>query len=130
MTYRSYVGQAPNGYTNESWGFPSTPMMLDIGALQRMYGANFNFNSGDSVYSWSPTSGQSFVNGAGGPLPGGNPVFITVWGGGGNDTFRWHSVENAGLGAQADIVTDFVRGADRIDLAQIDAILGASNNDS
>jgi serralysin len=213
MTYRSYVGHAPDGYVNETWGFPSTPMMLDIAALQRMYGANFNFNSGDTVYGWSPTSGQSFVNGSGGLVPGGNRVFMTVWDGGGtdtydlsnyagnvridlrpgefsltsqiqlanlgqghmargnvgnaylfnghtrslienavggsgndtlianqaanrltggdgNDTFRWHSAENAGLGAQADTVTDFVRGADRIDLASIDAVLGSSGDDS
>jgi Ca2+-binding RTX toxin-like protein len=213
MTYRSFTGQTPNGYTNETWGFPSTPMMLDIAALQRLYGANFSLNAGDTTYSWSPLTGQSFVNGTGGLVPGGNRVFMTVWDGGGNDTydlsnyaggsvidlrpgeftttsqvqianlgqghfargnvgnaylfngdtrslienavggagndvlianqaanrltggagsdtFRWHSAENAGLGAQADTVSDFLRGTDKLDLSGIDAILGTGADDS
>ena len=213
MTYRSYPGQAGNGYVNETWGYPSTMMALDIAALQRMYGPNFSFNAGDTVYSWSPSNGQSFVNGVGGPVPGGNRVFMTVWdaggtdtydlsnysgsmaidlrpgefslfstiqranlgnghsargnvfnaflynedprslienaiagpgndtlianqaanrltGGAGADTFRWHSAADAGLAGQADTVTDFAPGGDRIDLSAIDAISGTSSNDA
>src|SRR4029079_19154228 len=51
------------------------------------YGANFNFNSGDTVYKWSPTSGQEFINGVGQATPGANRIFMTVWDGGGNDTY-------------------------------------------
>jgi Ca2+-binding RTX toxin-like protein len=96
MTYRSHVGQTPDGYTNETWGFPTTPMALDIAALQRLYGANFNFNSGDTVYSWSPTTGQMFVNGVGGLIPGGNRVFMTIWDGGGNDTYDFSNYSGGG----------------------------------
>ena len=41
MTYRSYVGAPFSGYANETWGFAQTFMMLDIAALQHMYGADF-----------------------------------------------------------------------------------------
>jgi serralysin len=97
MTYHSYVlpeGQAhPGYYTNETYGFPQTYMMYDIAALQAMYGADFGFRSGNTVYRWSPTTGETFVNGTGQGAPGGgiggsaNRVFQTLWDGGGNDTY-------------------------------------------
>jgi len=87
MTYRSYIGQTPNGYTNETYGFPQTFMMYDIAALQHMYGANFNTNSGNTTYRWDPTTGQAFINGVGQGAPGANRVFLTVWDGGGIDTY-------------------------------------------
>jgi len=88
MSYRSYVG-APlfQGYTNESFGFAQTLMMYDIAALQYLYGANYNSNSADSVYSWSPTTGQMFIDGAGQGAPGANRIFMTLWDGGGTDTY-------------------------------------------
>ena len=41
MTYRSYVGAPTTGYSFEQWGAPQSYMMLDIAALQTMYGADF-----------------------------------------------------------------------------------------
>nr|MDQ4088387.1 M10 family metallopeptidase C-terminal domain-containing protein [Pseudomonadota bacterium] len=91
MTYRSYigapVGEEGGGYTNETWGFPQTFMMYDIAALQMMYGANFAHNSGNTVYSWSPTTGAFSINGAIQWTPGANRIFMTIWDGGGNDTY-------------------------------------------
>jgi serralysin len=89
MTYRSYVGDplTAGGYTLEQGGYPQSPMMDDIAALQFMYGANFATNAGDTVYSWSPTTGEAFVNGAGRGRPYANRVFETVWDGGGIDTY-------------------------------------------
>jgi Ca2+-binding RTX toxin-like protein len=90
MTYRSYVDdelEDGGGLTNETYGFPSTLMMLDIAALQQMYGANFTTNAGNTAYSWSPTTGEMSINGAGQGAPGGNRIFMTVWDGGGTDTY-------------------------------------------
>ncbi len=87
MTYRSYVGAAGVYVENETWGYAQTLMMDDIAALQHMYGANYAANGGNSVYRWSPTTGESFVNGLGQGAPGGNRIFMTVWDGGGQDTF-------------------------------------------
>ncbi len=87
MSYRSYTGGPTTGYTNETYGYPTTYMMNDIRALQQMYGANFNTNSGDTVYTWSQTTGESFINGVGQGQPGANKIFMTVWDGGGNDTY-------------------------------------------
>ncbi len=88
MSYRSYTGASSTaGYTNETWGYAQSLMMADIAAVQRMYGANFNTNSGNTTYTWSPTSGEMFVNGAGQGAPGGNKIFLTIWDGGGTDTY-------------------------------------------
>ncbi|MCD6035042.1 MAG: hypothetical protein K0R63_783 [Rickettsiales bacterium] len=48
---------------------PSTPMILDIAALQHLYGANHNYNAGDNIYRLD-----------------GTPRLETLWDGGGNDT--------------------------------------------
>ncbi|WP_114947049.1 M10 family metallopeptidase [Microvirga calopogonii] len=88
MSYRSYTGASTtSGYVNETWGYAQSPMMYDIAALQHMYGANYATNSSDTVYSWSPTSGEMFLNGVGQGAPGGNKILRTVWDGGGNDTY-------------------------------------------
>lgn len=87
MSYRSYINGPTDGYTNENFGFPTSFMMNDILALQTMYGADYTTNSTDSVYSWSTTTGQMFINGVGQGQPGANRVFLTIWDGGGNDTY-------------------------------------------
>lgn len=87
MTYRSYVGGPLTGYTNETYGYAQTWMMQDIAALQYMYGADFSTNSGNTIYSWDPTSGDTLVNGAIGIDAVGNRIFATIWDGGGVDTY-------------------------------------------
>ncbi len=94
MSYRSYVGASvTSGYTNEAYGYPQTYMANDILALQTLYGANYSTQSGATVYTWSPTTGQEFINGVGQLAPGGaaggsaNRIYETVWDGGGVDTY-------------------------------------------
>jgi serralysin len=88
MSYRSYVGASLNGgYTNDSWSYPQSLMMYDIAAIQHMYGPNFNTNSGSTTYSWSPKSGEMFIDGDGQGAPGENKIFLTIWDGGGVDIY-------------------------------------------
>ena len=88
MSYRSYVGASTQtGYTNGSSSFPQTLMMYDIAALQTIYGANYNTESGDTVYSWDQQTGQTFIDGTGQGTPVGNKIFMTIWDGGGHDTY-------------------------------------------
>ena len=88
MSYRSYVGMPTgSGYTNKSGSYPQSLMMYDIAALQKMYGANFNTNSGNTSYTWSTTTGEMFINGVGQGTPSANKIFLTIWDGGGTDTY-------------------------------------------
>ena len=92
MSYRSYVG-GPTGYTNDT--FPQTLMMYDIAAVQTMYGANYATNSGDTVYKWSPTTGEMSLNDVGMGAPAGNKIFMTIWDGGGQDTYDFSNYTTA-----------------------------------
>ncbi|WFU75660.1 M10 family metallopeptidase C-terminal domain-containing protein [Bradyrhizobium sp. CB2312] len=94
MSYRSYVGASTtSGYTNEAYGYPQTYMANDILALQTMYGADYTTQNSNTIYTWSPTTGQEFINGVGQLAPGGgaggsaNRIYETVWDGGGVDTY-------------------------------------------
>ena len=65
-------------------------MMYDIAALQYLYGADFETNSTDTVYSFDPQSGQVFLDNdflyaKGDAL--GDTIFMTIWDGGGIDTY-------------------------------------------
>lgn len=87
MTYRSHVGSTAQFYSNGEWSGPQTPMMLDIAAVQRMYGANFDHAGGDTVYTFSTETGQEFIDGVGAHAPGDNYILRTIWDGGGVDTY-------------------------------------------
>ncbi len=87
MSYRSFVGASAPSYKFEKAGAPQSYMMLDIAALQHMYGADFTTNSGDTTYSWRPNSGVTYVNGSAAISPVANRVFATIWDGGGTDTY-------------------------------------------
>ena len=68
-------------------GNPQSLMIYDIAALQAMYGANYTTQSGNTVYSWNPTTGQESINGVAQTAPGADVIYQTVWDGGGADTY-------------------------------------------
>ncbi|MGZ5194272.1 MAG: matrixin family metalloprotease [Ramlibacter sp.] len=51
---------------------PTTPMLLDIAAIQAVYGANRSYNAGDTTYAFNDSVGQHY--------------FQTLWDGGGTNT--------------------------------------------
>ncbi|MFA1621233.1 M10 family metallopeptidase [Rhizobium mongolense] len=87
MTYRTYIGDDTSGYNYEQNGAPQTFMMLDIAALQEMYGADYTTNSGNTIYKWKPNEGVTYVNGVAAITPDDNRIFATIWDGGGVDTY-------------------------------------------
>ncbi len=71
-------------------------MMYDIAALQAMYGANFEKGKTDdapaqkSVYTWSNSTGQQYINGVEAPDTGTtetHKIFQTVWTQGADTTY-------------------------------------------
>lgn len=77
-----------SGFAGEKSNQPQTYMQYDLAALQYMYGANYTTNAGDTVYTWSETTGEMFVNGVGQGAPSGNKILMTIWDGGGIDTLN------------------------------------------
>ncbi len=94
MTYRSEVGGATNGYTNEDFGYAQTYMMDDIAALQYLYGADYTFNAGNTTYTWDTKTGEMFINNVGQGAPGADRIFLTIWDGGGTDTYDFSNYSN------------------------------------
>lgn len=90
MTNRTYFNDNPNrprlSYGLDPGNFPQTMMMLDIQALQYLYGADYTTRKGDTTYSWS-TSGSYLINGLLQWAPATDKIFLTVWDGGGSDTY-------------------------------------------
>ena len=76
-----------NGYDDGPGVYPQSLMILDIAALQRMYGADYGFNATDTVYRWDQQTGEMFVNGVGQGEPLEGRVLMTIWDGGGIDTY-------------------------------------------
>ena len=88
MSYRAYIGaSATAGFGFEQFGAPQSFMMLDIAALQQMYGANYGYRAADTTYRWNALTGELSVDGIGQGQPGANRVLETLWDGGGRDTF-------------------------------------------
>lgn len=97
MTYRSYRGadiDPVQGDIDNS--HPSTFMPLDMIALQTLYGANFNTNAGNTVYTWN-TSGGLFINGVGTVQNStvDSKIFMSIWDGNGTDTYDTSNFSNA-----------------------------------
>ena len=91
MTYTNFLGDTSEYYTIGAVDGPQSYMQLDIAALQFLYGANYASSgevwSGDSVYTFSTTTGEMFINGDGQGTPAGNRIFRTIWDGHGEDTY-------------------------------------------
>lgn len=105
MTYRSYVGDPmENGYSNETAGFAQSLMRVDIAALQQLYGANYDHQSGDTHYAWDPETGELRIDGAGRGASVANRIFETIWDGGGEDVIDASAY-------QTDISIDLAPGA-------------------
>ena len=91
MSYTDINNSYPNaGYINgkNDWItyfiYPETPMVLDIAAIQYIYGANNNYKTGDDTYTFDPTK----------------PFFKTIWDAGGKDTI---SASNFSLACVIDL---------------------------
>lgn len=55
--------------------YPTTPMLLDIQAMQYLYGANMSYNAGDDIYVFN----------------GSTNYYQTIWDAGGTDTIQYAS---------------------------------------
>ncbi len=87
MTYMSYIGATGQFYENAEGSGNQTYMINDIAALQYMYGANFNTRAGNTTYSWSPTTGEMFIDGAGQGAATANIAYAAIWDGNGTDIY-------------------------------------------
>lgn len=69
MSYSDIPNQWDTGYSTY---YPTTPMLLDVLAIQYLYGANMDYNTGDNVYRY-----------------GDDYAYETIWDAGGTDTIEY-----------------------------------------
>ncbi|MGX7895867.1 M10 family metallopeptidase C-terminal domain-containing protein [Tsuneonella sp. HG222] len=86
MSYRTRQGGTVENYQAGDGSFAQTFMREDIAGLQFLYGTNASFRAGDTVYRWSETTGEMFVDGVGQGAPIESRIFGTLWDAGGIDT--------------------------------------------
>jgi serralysin len=87
---------------------PQTLMMLDIAALQHMYGADYLTNPGKTDYKWDSGTGaltitENDVSQTPIDLSPTNNIFMTVWDGGGTDTYDFSGYTNPSVGISIDL---------------------------
>ena len=75
MSYTSGSFRVPGAMVDVVINSPSSPMILDIAAIQHMYGANMTYRTDNDTYDY-----------------GGNKVKVieTIWDAGGNDTISFY----------------------------------------
>ncbi len=101
MTYTSFVGQSDDigFYTIRDGHYAQSLMMLDIAALQRLYGADYTTEASDTQYTFDTTTGEMFINGVGQGAAqsdngsNSNVAFRTIWDGDGVDTYDLSNFE-------------------------------------
>lgn len=86
-TYDDISYTVMHGMTAPANNEPQTYMMLDILTLQELYDADYAANSGNTVYTWNSATGEAKVDGATAISPVTNQILMTVWDGGGIDTY-------------------------------------------
>ena len=93
MTYSQFPGDMPGapGNVDNAPHHPTTFMQNDIAALQYLYGADYGAaaNNTDTVYTWSTATGAQSINGVSQGAPIANYVLMTIWDGGGTDTYNF-----------------------------------------
>jgi serralysin len=79
----SYWSASSTG-ANHGINYAGSPLMDDIAAIQRLYGANMTTRTGDTVYGFNSNAGQGwFLSSLNGQT---RDVIFCVWDAGGNDT--------------------------------------------
>lgn len=130
-TVMSYTAMEDNYWVAGNYKvYAETPMVLDIQAIQYIYGANYSFNSGNNTYTFDPTK----------------PFYRTIWDGGGTDTisianFSTDCIIDLQAGSYSSLLfnytpssrTDAYIGLNNLGIAYgciIENVIGGSGNDA
>jgi len=123
MAYCDAPGEWDTGFASF---YPTTPMLLDIAALQHLYGANTTYHAGNDTYTFSE----------------GSNYYQTIWDAGGIDTFVYNGTAGGkidlreGLFSQVGNAIELSNGALQYDTVAIaydvviENALGGNGNDS
>jgi serralysin len=89
-TVMSYFSETNTG-ANFGGRYSAVPLLDDIAAVQRLYGANMTTRTGDTVYGFNSNAGQPWFN----ANSSASALIFAVWDAGGADTFDFSGYEVA-----------------------------------
>ena len=82
MSYWSESNTSQNFSKDGVEAYSSAPLMDDIAAMQKLYGANMSTRSGDTIYGFNSNTDRDFLS----ATSSSDKLVFSVWDGGGNDT--------------------------------------------
>ncbi|UEH10184.1 M10 family metallopeptidase C-terminal domain-containing protein [Pseudomonas sp. HN8-3] len=127
MSYWAETYQPGHNFARHS---PVAPMMDDIAAAQRLYGANSKTRNTDTTYGFNSNSAREFYS-----LKRGSdkPIF-TVWDGGGNDTLDFSGfTQNQTISLKAETFSDVGGLRGNVSIAKgvsVENAIGGSGDDT
>ncbi|EKK5377301.1 serralysin family metalloprotease [Morganella morganii] len=80
----SYWSEKITGADHKGY-YASAPLLDDITAIQKLYGANYHTRTGDTVYGFDSNTGRDYYS----AKSVSDKLIFTVWDGGGNDTLNF-----------------------------------------
>ncbi|WP_206542628.1 serralysin family metalloprotease [Sphingomonas endophytica] len=88
----SYWSETNTGGDNGGY-YAAAPLLDDIAAIQRLYGANTATRTGDTVYGFSSNTGRDYYSAS----SSGSVLIFAAWDAGGTDTFNFSGYSQAQL---------------------------------
>ncbi|WP_065257879.1 serralysin family metalloprotease [Pseudomonas bananamidigenes] len=83
MSYWSESNTSQNFSKGGVEAYASGPLMDDIAAIQKLYGANMSTRTGDTTYGFNSNAGRDFLS----ATSSADKLVFSVWDAGGKDTF-------------------------------------------
>lgn len=80
----SYWSEKITGADHKGY-YASAPLLDDITAIQKLYGANYHTRTGDTIYGVDSNTGRDYYS----AKSVSDKLIFTVWDGGGNDTLNF-----------------------------------------
>ncbi len=129
MSYWSESNTNQNFSKDGSHAYASAPLMDDIAAVQKLYGANMETRADNTVYGFNSNADRDFYS----ATSAASKVVFSVWDGGGNDTLDFSGfTQNQKINLNQGSFSDVGGLVGNVSIAQgvtVEAALGGSGND-
>ncbi|RAI72583.1 serine 3-dehydrogenase [Pseudomonas fluorescens] len=129
MSYWSESNTNQNFSKDGSGAYASAPLMDDIAAVQKLYGANMETRADNTVYGFNSNADRDFYS----ATSAASKVVFSVWDGGGNDTLDFSGfTQNQKINLNQGSFSDVGGLVGNVSIAQgvtVEAALGGSGND-
>lgn len=129
MSYWSESNTHQNFSKDGSGAYASAPLLDDIVAVQKLYGANLDTRASDTVYGFNSNAERDFYS----ATSAASKVVFSVWDGGGNDTLDFSGFsQNQKINLNAGSFSDVGGLVGNVSIAHgvtVENAVGGSGND-